>query len=449
MASAHSEPADVPVVAIGSSAGGIVPVGELIAAIGAAPLFAIVVAQHLSASRDSSLVQIFQRSSAVKVKTIDDGEFVQAGVVYVTPPGFDVCCARGQLRLKLPEKRIVPFPSVDTLFESLANAPGRYPAIGIILSGLGRDGERGVRALSRRGGVILVQTLREAQSAGMPEAALRSSCVDLVATAATLGARLPMICKSLLSNGAQVRAAEFNAVCAFAEPLLGIGLDRFDPLVLGQALRRRAALLGADSVMDYAEQVAEHPAESDALLRYILKPAGSFDSQNPERRQMIEALLACYQKYEGAQPFRAWSMGCATGEETYAMVFALEAASKQRDKAPDFLVYGTDLRPDCISLARTGSYSDYEVAHLPKSTMTQCMVPHLRFHTVKRELRRKTLFAVHDALLQNPLQDMQFVACIGVMPILSGHHASVLRARLSLSLVPGGVLFSESDLESC
>ena len=77
------------------------------------------------------------------------------------------------------------------------------------------------------------------------------------------------------------------------------------------------------------------------------------------------------------------------------------------------------------------------------------MVPHLRFHTVKRELRRKTLFAVHDALKQNPLQDMQFVACIGVMPILSGHHASVLRARLSLSLVPGGVLFSESDLESC
>ncbi len=448
MASAQSEAADVPIVAIGSSAGGIVPIGELIRAIGEVPPFAIVVAQHLSATRASSLVEIFQRSSAMKVKTIEHEEYVQAGVVYVTPPGFDVRYVRGQLLLNVPEKRIVPFPSVDALFESLANDPGRCPAIGIILSGLGRDGERGVRALSRAGGVILVQTLREAQSAGMPEAALRSSCAELVATAATIGARLPGICESILSSGPSVRAAELKAVSTFAEPLLGIDLGRFDPAVADQALHRRAALVGADSVMSYAEKMAEHPAEADALLRHILKPSGSFDPKAPQRHQMIEALLACYQEYQGARPFRAWSMGCATGEETYAMVFALEAAAKRRDNAPDFLVYGTDLRPDCISLARTGSYSDYEVECLTRDTLTRCMVPHLRFHTVKRELRRKTLFTVHDALNQNPLQEMQFVACLGVMPLLSSRQSATLHARLSLSLVAGGTLFSEADLQS-
>ncbi len=434
------------IVAIGSSAGGIKPLGELLEALGKPPELCLVIAQHLAQTRTSTLVQMLQRNTEMKVRTIADGDVLEGGSVYITPPGADVVYRGGQLRLLPPKPRISPFPSVDDLFESLAADPQAGPCVAVILSGMGADGARGVRAISEAGGVVMVQNLSDASSSGMPESALSSGSVDLSSSVQTIGKRLLPVSRALNSAIPALSPAEVESLYGLTKSVIDIDLERFDLQVLSAAVNYRRVLIGAESIPEYIEMLAIDAAEADALLAKILHPYSSFDRAEMERQRMNAALLAHYAQYSGDLPYRAWSMGCAGGEEAYAMAFSLYGALEQADGASEFIVHGTDLRADRISVARAGAYSEYELRGLARETLVLCTTPHLRYHAVKREIRKRVIFSVHDALEQAPLSDMQFITCLGVLPKLSSSAAEKLLHKLESALRPGGLLLTDSDL---
>lgn len=434
------------IVAIGSSAGGIKPLGELLEALGNPNELCIIIAQHLAQTRTSTLVQMLQRNTDLKVRTIVDGDELEGGSVYITPPGADVIYRAGKLCLLPPVPRISPFPSVDALFESLAADPQAGPCIAVILSGMGADGARGVRAISEAGGVVMVQNLSDASSSGMPESALSSGCVDLSSSVQTMGRRLLSVSRFLNTASTVLSPVELKALYALAGSMIDIDLERFDLRVLSAAVHCRRVLMGVDSVLEYAQLLASDAAEADALLARILHPYGTFDRTETERERMSAALLAHYAECSGNRPYRAWSVGCAGGEEAYAMAFSLYSALDKSDGAPEFLVYGTDLRADRISVARAAAYSEYELRGLSRETLLLCTTPRLRYHAVKQEIRKRVIFSVHDALQQAPLSDMQFITCLGVLPKLSSSAGAKLLHRLQSALSPGGVLLTDSDL---
>ena len=82
-----------------------------------------------------------------------------------------------------------PSPSVDLLFESLAQEWGDR-SVGVVLSGTGSDGANGLRSLRSAGALTLVQDPESARFDGMPRAAIAMGGIDLVADAVTLGERL-------------------------------------------------------------------------------------------------------------------------------------------------------------------------------------------------------------------------------------------------------------------
>ncbi len=86
-------------------------------------------------------------------------------------------------------------PAADPLFESAARAFGS-DAVGIVLSGMGRNGSAGLRAIAGAGGVTMVQDLLEADQPTMPHAALRAAPQSIVAPERTIGRRLAALCAS-------------------------------------------------------------------------------------------------------------------------------------------------------------------------------------------------------------------------------------------------------------
>lgn len=165
-------------VAIGTSAGGLKALGTLLGALPADFPAPILVVQHLSADRESHLAALLERGCPLRVAQAVDGESVRPGHVYIAPPGQHmVVVAGGGIHLTgEPEVRFSR-PSVDVLFESMARTYGAA-GIAVVLTGGGSDGALGARAVKDAGGTVLVQDRSEAQTTGMPAAAVRSGAAD-------------------------------------------------------------------------------------------------------------------------------------------------------------------------------------------------------------------------------------------------------------------------------
>jgi two-component system, chemotaxis family, protein-glutamate methylesterase/glutaminase len=176
----------VDIVAIGASAGGVEALGTVLSSLPAGFPVAVLVVQHLDPRHRSRLADLFGRHSLLTVKEAVDDEAIRPGTVYLGRPGVHFLARGGRVVFSGSLPVHFTRPSVDLLFESVAEAYGDR-VIGIILSGTGKDGAAGVRAIKKKGGTTIVQDPVTAAYDGMPQAALGTGCVDFTLPLGEIG----------------------------------------------------------------------------------------------------------------------------------------------------------------------------------------------------------------------------------------------------------------------
>ncbi|MBM7857257.1 chemotaxis protein CheB [Lentzea nigeriaca] len=166
----------LPIVAVGASTGGPSALATLLGGLGDldAP---VLVVQHLHPEFTSGLVEWMSRVSALPVVLAAHGDTAQPGQVYFAPGGVHLRLAADR-RLELDTAPPATHqPSVDELFMSVAKQVGAG-SIGVLLTGIGDDGARGLLAMRERGGQTLAQDESTSAVFGMPQAALRIGAVN-------------------------------------------------------------------------------------------------------------------------------------------------------------------------------------------------------------------------------------------------------------------------------
>lgn len=168
------------IVALAASAGGLSALSTVLSALPADFPAALVIVQHLDPRHRSFMADIMSRRTALQVKQAEEGDRLQPGTVYIAPPDQHVL-VNSDGTLSLSHSELVHFvrPSADLLFESAA-ASYKERAIGVVLTGTGRDGAMGVRAIKSMGGTVMAQDEATAEFFGMPESAIRSGGVDFI-----------------------------------------------------------------------------------------------------------------------------------------------------------------------------------------------------------------------------------------------------------------------------
>lgn len=156
---------------IGSSSGGAVVVRQLLSEISPRDDLAVIVVQHLSQHGTGSFADWLESSTSWPCRVCEQGEVVQPGHVYLGPAGFQMRWSSGLLTLRPSNDAIGFAPSVDELFSSFSNAVADQ-VIAVILSGIGRDGARGLLELRLAGAVTIVQDPTSAAVSGMPGSAV-------------------------------------------------------------------------------------------------------------------------------------------------------------------------------------------------------------------------------------------------------------------------------------
>jgi two-component system chemotaxis response regulator CheB len=181
------------VVAIGTSAGGLNALSQVLRSLPRSFPSSIVVVQHLSPTHKSWMADLLGRSTRLFVKQAEHNEIMLPGTVYVAPPDEHLLVGPG--KIQLAHSQLVHFsrPSIDLLFESVAGTYGSR-AIAVVLSGSGRDGATGIRAIKEAGGATIAQKPDEAEFPPMPAAAIETGCIDFVVPLEKIGQKLMEQC---------------------------------------------------------------------------------------------------------------------------------------------------------------------------------------------------------------------------------------------------------------
>lgn len=160
------------IIVVGSSAGGIEALAELVRDLPADLPAAVVVVQHLSPRHPSLLPEILARRGPLPASHATDGEPIRAGRIVVAPPDFHLIVRPGRFELSRGPRENRTRPAIDPTFRSAARSYGAR-VIGIVLSGTLDDGTAGLMAIAARGGMTIAQDPDEALHAEMPLSAIR------------------------------------------------------------------------------------------------------------------------------------------------------------------------------------------------------------------------------------------------------------------------------------
>jgi two-component system chemotaxis response regulator CheB len=171
-------PRRVQVVALGASTGGPAVLAEILGGLSGETSAPILIVQHIAPGFTSGLVRWLAGETRLPVSLAEEGQMVRPGSVYVAPDGLQMGLgADGRVRLAPGGPADLFCPSANHLFESVANAYGAS-AMGVLLTGMGRDGATGLGRMRAAGAITVAQDEASSVVFGMPAEAVRLGAAE-------------------------------------------------------------------------------------------------------------------------------------------------------------------------------------------------------------------------------------------------------------------------------
>ena len=184
------------IVAVGASTGGVEALGQLLGAMpaGGPP---ILVTQHMPERFVPVFARRLDKVCEITISEARHGELIEAGHAYIAPGNMHLRLAKSgsgyKCRLDAGERVSGHCPSVDVLFQSVADAAGAA-AVGVILTGMGRDGAAGLLAMRQAGARTIGQDDTTSLIYGMPRVAFEAGAVEEQLPLGRIAARVLALC---------------------------------------------------------------------------------------------------------------------------------------------------------------------------------------------------------------------------------------------------------------
>jgi chemotaxis methyl-accepting protein methylase len=223
----------------------------------------------------------------------------------------------------------------------------------------------------------------------------------------------------------------------------GLDLSQYRRSYVERRIASRLRTLGLHTYRQYAHFIDDHPDEYAQMVDTLTINVTDFFRDPPVYRifrdEVVPAIIAA--KLAGRQRmFRAWSAGCATGEEPYSI--AMSFLSELGPRASRFMlsVTGTDLDPGALAIAAKGEYDVAKLAHVPKEDQREFLDVHGDRFTVKPGLRRLVRFQPLNLFTDPPIRVVDVVFCRNVFIYFTREQQASVLASFSVALARGGYL---------
>lgn len=179
-------------VVIGASTGGPKALTEVLKKLPANIQVPIFIVQHMPKGFTTSFAERLDKESELKVVEAEDNMQIEKGVAYLAPGDYHMEVDGNRIKLNMNEKIYGVRPAVDYLFASAARTY-KHNLLGVIMTGMGRDGAEGMKAIKEMGGCNIAQNEATSVVYGMPGHAVAKGVVDSILSLDEIGNKLKEI----------------------------------------------------------------------------------------------------------------------------------------------------------------------------------------------------------------------------------------------------------------
>ncbi len=409
------------IVGIGASAGGLSALEQFFDNMPPDTGMAFVVIQHLSPDFKSLMDDLLSRHTSMPIHRVTNGIQLNPNSIYLIPPKTHMT-VRSE-KLYLTEKTVSPHTielPIDIFFNSLAEDAGDR-AVGVVLSGTGSDGSRGIISINKKGGLVVIQSPESAQFDGMPRNAISTGVCDFILAPD----RIPRILVEYAISPLAVRTrmhheleifedeGEYAGIFALLRRSYNLDFSKYKGSTVGRRIRRRMEFRQIPEVQDYAAIVSGDMGELDLLYKDLLIGVTEFFRDKQAflflEQEVIPRLFANLHRGED---LRVWSAACATGEEAYSLAILLAEKASELGFIGKITVFATDVHKTSLDFAAQGVYDRAKLTNVSPERMDKFFKKEGgdQFR-VTSELRKLVVFAPHNLLNDPPFTRLDLVCC--------------------------------------
>lgn len=435
------------IVGVGASAGGLEALETFFTPMPPDSGMAFVVVQHLSPDFRSVMDELLARWTSIPIHRVTDGMRVEPNAIYLIPPKKDMIISGGKLLLTDKEPGQVLTLPIDIFLRSLANDAGSR-AIGVVLSGTGSDGSRGICEVHEAGGFVVVQDPETSKFDGMPRSAVETGVVDVVC-------RPEQMAGALLSYVRHPASADFPSLLQPSPALLegfdaifqllrkeyDIDFSHYKRSTVARRVQRRVQMSRIIDLNEYVDRLRHDSAELNSLYRDLLIGVTRFfrDREAFARLEnIVLPQLICNMRHD--DEFRVWVAGCATGEEAYSIAILIQEQLDRLHCRQRAKVFATDVHRASLEFASTGLYSDESLAEVSAERRERFFSRAKSGYQVSPELRQIVVYAPHNVIRDAPFTKLDLVSCRNMLIYLEPLAQKKALALFHFALHVGGVL---------
>lgn len=432
-------------VGIGASAGGLEVLQEFVKLLPKKSGCAFILAQHLSPTYKSMMVDLLSRQTTKKIVEAQHGSVVEPEILYITPPNHDVTVQNGKLYLKPPLSQIGPKPSIDIFFESLARDQ-KENAMAIILSGTGSDGSHGVRAIKAEGGITIAQEPESAKYDGMILSAINTGNIDFVLPIEHIVQEIHNITKYSqgdikIDDNYDHKTNRFDEIFNFLKEKKGIDFKDYKISTIRRRIARRMSALKIIAMSDYITYLKTNKSEVDALYQDILIGVTYF-FRDKEAFENLKITLADHiEKNKEKQTIRIWIPGCSTGEEAYTIGIILHQILGLRIAEYKIQIFATDIDDESLDVARKAKYPEASFQDIETTLLKKYFVRQGQHLHVIKTIRDMVIFSHHNINQDPPFLRLDMICCRNLLIYFNQKLQENIFPVFHYALNTNGILF--------
>jgi two-component system CheB/CheR fusion protein len=438
------------IIGIGASAGGLAALEQFFDHMPAESGMAFVVIQHFSTDFKSQMENLLSRHTSMPIQKVADNITILPNNIYLNVSMTQMEVKNGNLLLTQISKDRQGEQPIDIFFTSLSKQVGAR-AVGVILSGTGKDGSEGVRAIHTKGGLVVVQHPETAEFATMPQSAIDNGACDFVLPPA----EIPAVLLQHLANPGGVPTdtpqeveppedpGEYQQIFDLLQREHHLDFAIYKTGTVGRRIKRRMGYRHLEGIAEYASTLALDPNELDELYHDLLIGVTEFFRDDRPFQYLESTIIPeLFGHLPAGQDMRAWSAGCATGEEAYSLAILLMEKACELKFTGKISVFATVVHKRSLDFASQGLFTSDSLAKLsPKRRERFFVEVDKNLYKVKNELRKLLTFVHHDLTKDIPLYKLNLICCRNLLIYLQPEAQKKVLSLFHFALNMHGILF--------
>jgi two-component system CheB/CheR fusion protein len=408
---------------------------------------AYVVIQHLSPDYKSLMADLLAKRTDMPVQVAEDGLPVEPNHVYLIPPKQSITIFHHKLYLTERETGLLYLP-IDIFFQSLAEDLGEK-SIGVILSGTGSDGARGIRAIKEKGGLVIVQDEQSAKFDGMPRSAIATNLVDYILQPENMVREmLNYIQHPCLVSDPSIKRViahdddSLSKIFALLRSSSSVDFTFYKQNTMLRRIERRMGIKQIERLSDYLHLLYQTPSEVNTLYREFLIGVTRFFRDTEAFEELKKVVIpSIFAGKNRGDAIRIWVAACSTGEEAYSIAILLIEYMETTGRHMDVKVFATDLDKNALEFAGKGIYPESIAADVSMDYLENYFVRTGESYSVARRVREMVIFAQQNIITDPPFSKVDLISCRNVLIYLQPVLQKKVISSFQFGLNPDGFLF--------